>query len=66
MGKQVSFVKACLEFFGTGRYGRKVQIPEFQALTKTDKEEMRTLLIEQEGFNIAPIPEMVGITDGVK
>jgi len=59
MGEQVSFVKACLNFFGTGEYGRKVQIAEFQALTKKDKEDLRDLLIKEEGIDVAPIPSGV-------
>jgi hypothetical protein len=53
---QVSFVKACIEFFSTGKYGRKVEIKEFQALTRKDKEELRTLLINEEGIDVAPVP----------
>lgn len=51
MGEPVSFVKACQEFFSNGKHGRKIEIPEFKALTKEDKEELRDLLIA-EGFNV--------------
>jgi hypothetical protein len=63
MGEKMSFVKACLEFFGgteldrklgtTGPHERKVEISEFQALTPEDKEELRGLL-EKEGYDIRP------------
>jgi hypothetical protein len=53
---QVSFVKACIEFFSTGKYGRKVEIKEFQKLTRKDKEDLRTLLINEVGLDVAEIP----------
>jgi len=39
-----SFVKACQEFFSGGRYGRKVEIVEFKALTNDDKFELSEML----------------------
>lgn len=50
-GEPISFVKACQEFFSNGKHGRKIEIPEFKALTTGDKEELRDLLIK-EGFNV--------------
>jgi hypothetical protein len=57
--EQVSFVKACQDFFTNGKHGRKIEIPEFKALTQEDKVELRDLLIA-EGYDIrelgAPAP----------
>ena len=47
----VSFVKACQDFFTRGQHGKKLEIPEFRALTQQDKEELRQMLIEQ-GYNV--------------
>jgi hypothetical protein len=55
MNPSVSLVKSCQEFFSIGRYGRKIDIPEFKALTRKDKEELREMLIG-EGYNILPLP----------
>lgn len=49
--EQVSFVKACQDFFTNGKHGRKIEIPEFKALTQEDKVELRDLLIA-EGYKI--------------
>lgn len=51
---QVTFVKAAKDFFENGQYGRKVAIEEFKALSPTDKEELRNLLIEL-GYDVAPL-----------
>jgi len=40
-----SFVKAAIQFFSSGPYGRKVEIKEFQALTNKDKAELSEMLI---------------------
>lgn len=50
-GEPVSFVSAAQDFFTKGKYGKKLEIPEFKALTQEDKIELRNLLIE-EGYNI--------------
>lgn len=52
---QVSFVKACLTFFGEGHHGRKVEISEFKELTQQDKVELRDMLIGQ-GYDVAELP----------
>lgn len=52
--EQVSFVRAVKNFFEEGRYGRKVEISEFKALSADDKVELRNLLIEQ-GQDVAEI-----------
>jgi hypothetical protein len=39
-----SFVKSCQEFFSGGKYGRKVEIVEFKALTSNDKFELSEML----------------------
>lgn len=49
--EQVSFVKACQDFFTNGKHGKKIEIPEFKALTQEDKVELRDLLIA-EGYNV--------------
>lgn len=49
--EQVSFVKACQDYFTNGKHGRKIEIPEFKALTDGDKVELRDLLIA-EGYNV--------------
>lgn len=51
MAEPISFVKACQEFFTNGKHGRKIEIPEFKALTLEDKLELRDLLIA-EGYNV--------------
>jgi hypothetical protein len=55
MAVEVSMVKACQDFFSTGRYGKKIEIAEFKALTRQDKEELREMLIG-EGYNVLPLP----------
>jgi hypothetical protein len=50
-GEEMSFVAACQHFFSTGRYGKKIAIQEFKALTQEDKQELRELLIG-EGYNV--------------
>lgn len=47
----VSLVKACQDYFSTGEHGRKIEIPEFKALTNQDKVELREMLIA-EGYQI--------------
>ena len=49
--EQVSFVKACQDFFTNGKHGKKIEISEFKMLTQEDKIELRDLLIE-EGYDI--------------
>jgi hypothetical protein len=55
MNPPVSLVKSCQEFFSLGRHGRKIEIPEFKALTRQDKEDLREMLIG-EGYNVLPLP----------
>jgi len=43
-GERKSFVKACQEFFSGGKFGRKVEIPEFKALSTQDKIELSEML----------------------
>ena len=52
--EQVSFVKACQDFFLTPPHGKKIEISEFKALTRQDKEELREMLIA-EGYDVAPL-----------
>lgn len=53
----ISFVKAAQDFFTKDPHGRKIEIPEFKALTREDKEELREMLIG-EGYDIQPLPEV--------
>jgi hypothetical protein len=53
---RVSFVKACQDFFSSEPFGRKIEIPEFKALSQEDKVELRELLIEQ-GYEVAEFGE---------
>ena len=53
------FVKAAQEFFTREPHGRKVTIPEFKALTRDDKIELRDMLIA-EGVDVAPLAAPVG------
>lgn len=55
---EMSVIAAIREFFGTGRFGRKVEIPEFKELNDKDKQDLREMLIGQ-GYDIPPIPEKV-------
>ena len=55
MGAPVSLVGAMKEFFASNPYGRKVEIPEFKALTRQDKVELREMLIA-EGYDVQPLP----------
>ena len=50
----ISFIKATQEFFSTNPHGRKIEIPEFKALTESDKNDIRNMLIA-EGINVAPL-----------
>ena len=54
MAEPVSFAKACQLYFSEGKYGRKMTIQELKALTRTDREELRSLLIE-EGYNVTEL-----------
>jgi hypothetical protein len=55
---KVSFVKACQDFFTSEPFGRKIEIPEFKALSQEDKLELRDLLIKQ-GYEVAELGEHV-------
>ena len=54
---QVSFVKAVLDYFGTGEHGKKVDIPEFKELNQEDKKELYELLTA-EGYDMLPLVEV--------
>lgn len=56
MPEQISFVKACQDFFSKNPYGKKIEISEFKLLTQKDKLELREMLIA-EGYDIAPLPQ---------
>jgi hypothetical protein len=55
---KVSFVKACQDFFTSEPFGRKIEIPEFKALSQEDKLELRDMLIGQ-GYEVAELGEPV-------
>jgi hypothetical protein len=54
--ESISLVKACQEYFSSPPHGRKIEIPEFKALTQEDKLELREMLIGV-GYNIKPLPD---------
>ncbi len=54
---KVSFVKAVLDYFGTGDHGKKVDIPEFKKLSREDKAELYELLTA-EGYDMYPLAEV--------
>lgn len=58
--EQISFIKAAQQFFSEGRFGRKIEIPEFKQLTEIDKIELREMLIG-EGIDVAPFKEKTSI-----
>jgi hypothetical protein len=60
MTEQISFVKACQDFFTKPPFGKKVEIPEFKALTRQDKIDLREMLIA-EGYDVAPLKDEVVI-----
>jgi uncharacterized protein YcgL (UPF0745 family) len=51
----ISLVKACQEYFSSPPHARKIEIPEFKALTQADKEDLREMLIGQ-GYDIKELP----------
>jgi hypothetical protein len=53
---QISFIKACQDFFTRPPFGKRIEIPEFKALTQQDKHELREMLIG-EGYNVAPLTD---------
>ena len=55
---KVSFVKACQDYFTNEPFGRKIEIPEFKALSQEDKLELRDMLIEQ-GYDVAELGQPV-------
>lgn len=55
---KVSFVKACQDFFTSEPFGRKIEIPEFKALSHEDKVELREMLIK-EGYDVGELGESV-------
>lgn len=55
----ISFVKACQDFFSKGQHGKKIDILEFKALTRQDKEELREMLIVEQKYDVLPLPPPV-------
>jgi hypothetical protein len=51
---QISFIKACQDFFTRPPFGKRIEIPEFKALAWEDKVELREMLIG-EGYDVAPL-----------
>jgi hypothetical protein len=56
MAEPVSFVRASQDFFSKSPHGRKLEIAEFKALTRQDREDLHEMLIG-EGFNVLPLPQ---------
>lgn len=52
--EQISFVKACQDFFTKPPFGKKIEISEFKDLSHEDKVELREMLIGQ-GYDVAPL-----------
>lgn len=52
--EQMSIVTAVKDYFEKEPHGRKIDIPEFKALSYQDKVEIRDLLIA-EGYDVAPL-----------
>jgi uncharacterized protein YcgL (UPF0745 family) len=59
--ESISLVKACQEYFSSPPHGRKIDIPEFKALTQEDKVELREMLIGQ-GYDVKPLPDPENMT----
>lgn len=57
MPEQISFVKACQDFFSKPPHGKKLEIAEFKALTRGDRLELREMLIT-EGYDVAELPQL--------
>lgn len=51
MAEPMSLVKACQDFFSKEPHGRKIDIPEFRALSDQDKLELWEMLVA-EGYNV--------------
>ena len=51
MEEQVSFVKACQDFFTKPPFSKRIEISEFKDLTQQDKVELREMLIA-EGYDV--------------
>lgn len=49
-----TFVKSAQKFFSEGKFGRKVEIPEFKALSTEDKIELSALLNKEPGYDHEP------------
>jgi hypothetical protein len=54
MTEQISFVRACQDYFEKDPLGKKITVPEFKALTYQDKVELRDELINQ-GYDVAEL-----------
>jgi hypothetical protein len=48
-----SFVRACQDFFSGGKYGKKVSIQEFKALTEQDKVDL-SVMLNSAGYDHTP------------
>lgn len=51
---EVTVVKALQDYFTSQPHGRKIEIPEFKALTQDDKSDFRDMLIDV-GYDVAPL-----------
>ena len=51
MTEPMSLVAACQDFFSKEPHGRKINIPEFKALSHEDKLELWEMLVA-EGYNV--------------
>ena len=56
--EKISWVKALQEYFTREPFGRKIEVPEFKALSHQDKLDFREMLIA-EGYDVAEVTEAV-------
>ena len=57
----MSFVKAMQHFFSNPPLGKKLEIVEFKALSRPDKQHLREYLIDI-GYNVEPLPDPITAT----
>lgn len=56
MGEPISFISATRAYFSEGTFGRRVEIPEFKALTTKDKKELSEMLTAVGIEHVAFVP----------
>jgi hypothetical protein len=56
MPEKISWVKALQEYFTKPPHGKKIEVPEFKALSFQDKLDFREMLIA-EGYDVMEVTE---------